>query len=190
MFTKNYEWKNLLDYTLGFRSSAPLATPNYAFTGTVNKVVGGVQTINLMNALRTFMTKAVTQYNRYDNGTSGFTGVAFGDGTTEPTEDDTWLSGNQHTSITSSNTTVEVTESEEGDERCVTAVYTINNNTGADITIGEVGLFSYCTILGPSGSYNAYISVLIERSLLENPITIPAGGVGKVTYTISRTWGA
>lgn len=56
---------------------------------------------------------------------------------------------------------------------------TITNNNETDITIGEVGI-----VYQTGSSY----SVLFERTVLESPITIPAGGVGQVTYTIRMNY--
>jgi len=56
---------------------------------------------------------------------------------------------------------------------------TFTNNSGASITVSEVGLMNYI-ILSPN-SYNA----LLTHDLLSSPITIPNGGVMSVTYTIS-----
>jgi len=56
---------------------------------------------------------------------------------------------------------------------------TFTNNSGASITVSEVGLIS--EIYGGSTTY----FVLLAHDLLSSAITIPNGGVMAITYTIS-----
>jgi hypothetical protein len=63
------------------------------------------------------------------------------------------------------------------------AVYklTITNTSGEDITIGEIGMISpfyYNT------TSSARRQALKERTVLDSPLTIPAGGVGLIDYSI------
>lgn len=102
-------------------------------------------------------------------------GVAFGTGTTEPALDDYTLSGNIVSTLTPSS---ETTITHTADFSSLTCVYTLSNTGDADVTIAEVGLFS--TPITNSG----YRICLLERTVLDEPVTIPAGGVGRVTYTI------
>jgi len=59
---------------------------------------------------------------------------------------------------------------------------TFQNQSGASITVSEVGIF----IMQYAQSGNI-ITVLITHDLLSSPITIPNGGVMAITYTISVT---
>jgi hypothetical protein len=102
-------------------------------------------------------------------------GVIFGNGTTPPSVDDWGLSGD----MVLSGFTWSAATSYQFDDNGVeyTGVYTITNTTtNTDITIGEAGLF---TLSNYGGAH-----ILLERTVLDTPVTIPAGGVGKVTYTI------
>jgi hypothetical protein len=65
-----------------------------------------------------------------------------------------------------------------GNKRQFTAARTFTNNSGADITVNEVGLVSR-DIAG-----NLF---LIERTVLPTPKVIPNGGSSTWTYTISVT---
>lgn len=105
-------------------------------------------------------------------GTAGF--VAFGTGTTPPTLDDYTLSGNIVTGIS---TTAKVSGGFTDSGTEVSATYTITNNNDTAVTIGEIGAF------GASGSTTGK-GVMLERTVLESPITIEPGGVGQVTYTL------
>lgn len=103
-------------------------------------------------------------------------GVSFGSGTAAPTEDDYTIDQVVFTASAGLSATATVTE----DGNTFTGLYTIVNNSAESITIAEVGLFG--TAPKGTSSYNLY---MIDRTLLEEPVTIPSGEVGKVTYTIT-----
>lgn len=109
----------------------------------------------------------------YSSATSG---IYLGRGTTPPTFDDYKMED----MITSGvNCTVSV---EYNDNYDAVNIITITNNSGAEITIGEVGRGGhvYTTI--------KWIIALLDRTVLDEPVTIPAGGVGQVTYTIRMNY--
>lgn len=107
--------------------------------------------------------------------TNSSSGVMFGNGTQEPAFDDYTLSGDIWTTYTGT-ASVSVATNDNG--ITLTALYTLTNTGSSDFTISEIGL------CGGQMSSNLAGHTLFEHSLLENPITIPAGGVGQVTYTI------
>ena len=104
-------------------------------------------------------------------------GVILGTGTTPPTLDDYCLSGDMITTFTYSNS-VTVAPGESG--VTITALYTITNTGNSAFTIGELGL-----IAATYASASASNKCLVERTVLDTPVTIPAGGVGQVEYTIT-----
>ena len=104
-------------------------------------------------------------------------GVVIGDGTAEPSADDYKMSGSLVTKFTS---TATVTKEDSADGCVLTALYTITNTGSEDITISEIGL----TACGNGNPHVASDMALIERTLLETPVTIPPSGVGQITYTI------
>ncbi len=113
-------------------------------------------------------------------------GVVFGNGTAEPTINDTNLSGDYVLGLSNSN--VLISNEYEIDETGVTytTLYSITNSTGAPITISELGIFDYYygTNNGAGTAIKKQvIPYMIERVLLETPITIPINGIGQVTYT-------
>jgi hypothetical protein len=61
----------------------------------------------------------------------------------------------------------------------------INNNSGGDVTIGEVALIAAGYCLGVGG-----IEFCTSRDHLLTPVVIPNGGQLKVTYTISLVYPA
>lgn len=92
-------------------------------------------------------------------------GTVFGDGTDEVTFDDLTMSGNIITGITA---TCTATATHDDDGVTIEASYTITNNNSNDITISEIGRITYL--------------MLIERTLLDTPVTIPGGAIGQVKY--------
>ena len=108
-------------------------------------------------------------------------GVIFGNGTTPPTLADYCLSGNIISGITATVGSTDVAAIENG--VTLTTVYTIINNNSTAITIGEIGLVGkpYTNTTSTDEAYKA----LLERTVLETPVTIEPGTVGRVTYTIT-----
>lgn len=116
-------------------------------------------------------------HNFYNCVTNYTAGVVFGNGNTQPTESDYRLSGTLHNNISASSNVVYKTE---GNKLSMEGVFTITNNGTEDMIVSECG---YVGSVKQSSSLGDYM--LLDRTLLEEPITIPAGGVGQVTYTIT-----
>lgn len=117
--------------------------------------------------------------------TSGFLfsgyGVLFGSGTTPPTIDDYSFSGNVVSGCTCSQTnTSEIAD--DGKSSQWQTVFTITNNNTDAVTIGEVGVFTEVYLRNSSAAYE-HKAIMLDRTVLETPITIEPGGVGQVTAT-------
>lgn len=105
-------------------------------------------------------------------------GVCFGSGTTPATEDDYCMEGDLFTNYTYSQTY-------EYGNGSVTYKYTLTNNGDEPFTIGEIGIVTDVRSAVSSNSPVYKSMVLLERTVLESPITIPAnGGVGQIAYTL------
>lgn len=120
------------------------------------------------------------------SGNSVTYGVAFGSGTTPATENDYTLE-HQVTGFTASTPSIETVYDTENWKIKARMDYSIANDTGADITISEIGLFdrSYSSnVRGDTVSTSAAntIAVLFDRTVLAQPITIPDGGAATVRY--------
>jgi len=124
---------------------------------------------------RSSSSTSVSEYTKY--------GVVFGNGTAAESIDSYSMSGDTFTSYTVSSTRTVVYD-DSGVAQSVT--YTLTNTGTEDFTISEIGLMGYACTAYYSSSYKQYYNnFLFERTLLENPITIPGnGGVGQVTYTV------
>lgn len=118
-------------------------------------------------------------------------GVCFGLGTTPPTVDDYKLE-NQITAGVTITRTSETGGRDQNGNPLYDTVYSIKNNTAAAITVSEIGwrvdaLCNSRMFAGGGGYYNTY-SLLIDRTVLDNPITIAAGETGLVKYTVSASF--
>jgi hypothetical protein len=110
-------------------------------------------------------------------------GIRFGTGTTEPSVNDYNLSGTLITGISIlSTSSKEVTFTDNG--AVVVTTYDVKNTSGAELTIGEIGLFARMSYNG--SSYTS--SFLIDRTLLDEPVVIPADGFAQIKYTLSYTF--
>lgn len=109
---------------------------------------------------------------------SAVTGVVFGDGIAPASPTDYKMAGD----LMSSGSVSVAQTNNIADDRSymeLTNVYTITNTMDKDFTISEVGIVS-----GFGNNSINYHTILLERTLLDEPITIPVGGVGVVTHTI------
>lgn len=103
-------------------------------------------------------------------------GVVLGTGTTQPTLNDYCLSGELITGYTYNST---VSNSVDDEGQSITATYTITNSSDENFTIGEIGIIASFTKNAAAAE-----KALLERTVLDKPLAIPAGGVGVITYTI------
>ena len=99
-------------------------------------------------------------------------GVVFGDGNTPATAEDYKLAGNIIKGFTA---IANLAHSIDNGVAQVVATYTIN--ASSEVTIKEIVAFAYT-----GGGNSAYI---VDRTVLDTPVTIPAGGIGQVVYTIT-----
>lgn len=115
--------------------------------------------------------------------TDGNGGQAFGTGDTPPTEDDYTLESVITSGISASAPSAS-TEFDTVNNRYIRRLtYTINNDSDSDITIKEVGTYrgiAYASTLGATGSSTKLL--LVDRTVLDTPLTIPAGEAGVLRY--------
>lgn len=134
--------------------------------------------------LETVLTKSRSDILNNTYIQSRMYGVIFANGTTEPTLTDRATAGEHLTTLTESHS---VNTSYNDTGTTVTATYTITNTGASDFTISEVAVCD--DIYYPnSGGYTRYLPLLIARELLDEPVTIPAGGIGQVTITLTMNY--
>lgn len=113
-------------------------------------------------------------------------GVAFGSGTTPATNTDYNMESIiPSTGISVVATTAAQAYDSETQNTFGYVNYTITNNSENDLTISEIGLFATLRATGTSGTYvnnNVNYSVMLEHTILDNPVTIPAGEAGIIQY--------
>ena len=66
----------------------------------------------------------------------------------------------------------------------VAVTYGVTNTSSSEITISEIGLVATIYISG-----NLYESILVDRTVLDTPVTIPAGESKQIAYTIRFNYG-
>lgn len=148
--------------------------PFVAYNGTAREThEGGVSTISLANS------NTSAPYIGRLLSTSNGNGVWIGTGTTPAKATDYKLSGEKITSFSAIAGEV-VKECNDDGSVTLSCTFTITNTGNADFTIGEVGLFGSVTYAASSTTY-----VMYDRTVLDEPITIPTGGVGQLTYSIT-----
>lgn len=116
------------------------------------------------------------------NSTDG--GVWFGSGNAAPTEDDFTLEAPLEGISVSYSSSKPLVAYDGNGKGVATASFTVTNNNEAAVTIREIGCFSN---IAPTST--AVIPVLMERTVLETPITIQPGAAVLVTYEITFNHG-
>ncbi len=118
----------------------------------------------------------------------GYPGVYFGTGSTPATKSDYRLESPITSGLTITNPSDLVVDSDGNGKYTFIADFIVRNTTESEINIYEIGVF--CPICTDMGYYNAssnvkWAMVLMERTVLDEPITIPAGESKLVTYKIT-----
>lgn len=109
--------------------------------------------------------------------------IVFGTGVESPTFNDFKLSGEEITTIKIQNTAYSYSKYPDG-VKCVRSMFV--QNTGSNtITIGEVGWTT--GILRTSNNSNI---VLLDRTILDEPLTLLAGESGQINYSIYFHYGS
>lgn len=107
-------------------------------------------------------------------------GVWFGSGSTPATKADYKLESPIESGLSITNPT-RYTFVDSGDKWEYSASYVLTNTTAADINIYEIGVV---TLVGIGSS--KYHHVLMERTVLTEPITVPAGGAKLLTLKLTQ----
>lgn len=173
MFTKNFKNLMVLNLLNAYSSGGDhyvdiTTTPEY-------KTIEGMPVTRTDNTERgaVSLASALSDTLKTAAGTDSSSWLIIGTGTGTVSENDYCLF-NQDSNCTcvsaASSTTSNLTKS-------YTA--TFQNNSESDITITETGVAGKCWL------YNNCFTMLLEHTLLETPVIIPAGGTRTITYVWS-----
>lgn len=179
MLTKNGKTALAIAATVG---NINIANNSYGLLP-VKNYTGDVRYINSSN-YNWPMTKSDPQFSlSYNN----YGAILIGSGGTTATEDDYCLESLISAGLAGS---VVKTYSLDTTNNKVTLVLdvTINNVSGSDITIREIGMIgrlSSTTVQNASTGSNVTQYMLIDRTVLDSPVTIAAGDSEVIRYTIS-----
>lgn len=110
-----------------------------------------------------------------------YPGVYFGSGSTPASKNDYTLESPITSGLSISNPSSLMYKEKNG-KHSYSAEFILKNTTDADINIYEIGLYGQVGYYG--SSYMLY-PCLYERTVLDEPITIPAGESKLVTYKIT-----
>lgn len=103
-------------------------------------------------------------------------GIRFGRGSTPPMENDYALED-----LITSGLTASASKVIAPDGSYAEGAYVLMNTSDADITINEIGYFGK---VAESSSSNRGHCVLMERTVLSEPITLPPGGTASISYRV------
>lgn len=128
-------------------------------------------------------------------GSSASYGVAVGTGDTTPTENDYNLASYINTLKTSASPAVNYSFDTTTGVYTSYVDYTLSNETAEDITVKEIGKFirgmrtsAIGAAVNPTQS--DYVSIMVDRTVLETPLTVPAGGSAILRYSFSYQYDA
>ena len=107
--------------------------------------------------------------------TNGYQYVRFGSGTTPATVNDYKLESLIDSGITVAHPNIVTTEQTDS---YISWTVTFGVSASVEITISEIGLIAKA--YRPNGE----IDTLVDRTVLDTPVTIPAGQSKQITYTI------
>lgn len=172
MFTKN--WDAAILGAVYYAKTSAFATD---YGGAAQEILEGSGHLMLQIGAAS-SSNATPAINVLQKKTSSGGGVILGTGNTPPTYDDYKLSGDI---ISTFDYTVATTKTTTENGVQLSATYSITNTGTEAFTISEIGLIASTY----PGSTGASYKLLLERTVLDSPVTIEPGAVGQVTYTIN-----
>lgn len=179
MFTKNYQrYREMM-----FRGGSTART--FTATGGTSKTTSADKQYLGFLDLGYYMARTPTKHAEVGTVTSGALyltencGIVFGSGTTAPTIDDIDLENRIKSGLSISCGGLNVGKVADG-QYCAWAAHTVTNTSEEEITISEIGIL---TNFVTSNTANA--AILMERTVLDEPVTIAPGEQKIITYKIN-----
>lgn len=187
MFTNNFR-KLLFKYVFGANTTNGNSEPpdSYSSKPTLISISGSSCYFDANNSfsLQDIWRSAINALSTLDtiptNSQNSRGYILLGTGTTAPTADDYRLESQITTNLScdsvsvSRNTTVK------------TYTATFSNSGTSDMTVTEIGYaLRMCYYIRSTSDTYTYDNFLMDRTVLDTPVTIPAGESRTITYTLS-----
>ena len=161
--------------------------------GAANDSLGGAEAKDVSGATVYVASKSeisTTSYPAHPVMTPTLTatgaGISVGTGTTDASEDDWQLEATITSGLSLALSAVDLGIDANGDPY-IEYTITATNTSGADITVGEIGYKQGVTCRTEQG-WNAggqmSKGLLLDRTVLDSPLTIPAGMSGVIVYRL------
>lgn len=172
MFTK--WWKNCVKGMVAFSGS-----PNKAFNLPIKNVSNA--TYYFSGIRYPYTTTTTFQLTATSNG------IHVGTGNTAATEDDYALES-PVTSGLAGTVTINKDMDANGNPY-ITYNLVLSNSTSADIVVKEIGLYESCSCGNTVGATSSSErNFLVDRTVLDTPVTVPANGNAAIYYTLKTTY--
>lgn len=180
MFTKNYIEANKMQFMN--RSTTITSTGGTSFTAYM--LSWGSWLLNIGCWLDSPKVREIPTAQVSKSNSPPACGIYFGTGTTAATKDDYTLEAPITSGLSFSGATKTIGQISDGVYAAI-GTFDVANTSGEDITISEIGVVTYVNSVNNVTTVYTGYPVLMERTVLEHPITIPVGESRLVTYTIT-----
>lgn len=110
-------------------------------------------------------------------------GIHVGTGQTPATEEDYFIESKIASGLKAGSTTVRGGVDENGNPY-VELSFMLSNTTGEDIVVREIGYVQGAALANTIGGSSANSNILLDRTVLSTPVTVPAGGEAVIRYTL------
>lgn len=175
MFTNNFK-KILTKAIFNSSASGPNGQPSLSETFTMIGASGTETTTTTGTSIMSALVNVFNNPYTTSSGDAAYNKIfcRLGTGTTAPTEEDYWLE-TQDDNITCSSAVASETEN-----NTKVYTYTFTNPTSNNITITETAL----AIKLDSNVLSENASIMLDRTVLDTPITFSAGETMAITYEL------
>lgn len=184
MFTNNFK-KLMFSFLFGNKDTSPgnddtpsefTSFPTLQSLSNYSRTIYSSSGYNYYQSMWCCARNALSTINRTSTIGNGY--LMLGTGTTAPTADDHCLESPITTNLSCDSISVSRTS------LIKTYTATFANSGSSDITVTEVG-FIICIYYNYSNSSENSDNFLMDRTVLDTPVTIPAGESRTITYTLS-----
>ena len=124
-------------------------------------------------------------YNLQVANTSAYYGIRVGSGTTAPTEDDYNIQSQISFSVIDGSATLYDYGVDSSGNPYTQILLAIKNKGSSPFTVSEICYFGNMDVKSsPNASSGGNQAILVDRTVLDTPVEIPAGETAEILYTI------